>query len=193
MDAFETIVATLVRRKGYWATVNLKIDLKELLTDSERAEAELSSCRRWEFDIVAFKATTNEVLVIECKSFLNSKGVRMADGKLQRETTYKLFNSKKKRDGVLKALGSHLLQNDMCRESPKIRLVLAAGKIQDRSRRSVGEYAKSGGWELWNEQYIHKMLSEAATDRYENDVAILTAKLLRQKRRRDCDKYQTTF
>ncbi len=103
MNGFESIIAMLARREHYWTAPSFKIHLRP----SEKAKIGRPSCPRWEFDIVAYKPTSNDALVIECKSFLNSNGVRIANGKLMREKTYKLFNDRTTRRIVLRALRRH--------------------------------------------------------------------------------------
>ncbi len=76
MNAFESLVEMLLRRQGYWTRTCFKV---ELTADEKRAIGKHSS-PRWELDVVAYKGQTNEVLAVECKSFLDSRGVMFRDG-----------------------------------------------------------------------------------------------------------------
>src|SRR5215213_3406188 len=91
MDAFENVVAMLLERSGYWVRPGYKVNL----TKEEKRAIGRPSCPRWELDIVAYKGTSNELLVVECKSYLDSKGVGISgfDGSDDSATKqYKLFN-----------------------------------------------------------------------------------------------------
>ena len=76
MDAFESVVAMLLKRDGYWTTTGFKVELSK----AERRAIGKHSAPRWEIDVLAYKASINELLVVECKSFLNSTGVVFREG-----------------------------------------------------------------------------------------------------------------
>jgi hypothetical protein len=101
MDAFEAVVAMLLRREGYWIIPSFKVDL----TKEEKRTIDRRSSPRWEIDLVAYKGATNELVAVECKSFLDSRGVIFQDGSLQPESTYKLLTEPKLREVVLTHLG----------------------------------------------------------------------------------------
>ena len=86
MDAFEALISMLLRHEGYWTTPSFKVEL----TKREKAKIEKVSSPRWEVDLVAYKGSTNEVLAIECKSFLDSTGVIFRNGKFEREAVQAL-------------------------------------------------------------------------------------------------------
>ena len=67
MDAFESLVSLLLRRDGYWTATSVKVELTKM---QKRAIGRPSS-PRWEIDLVAYKPATNELLAVECKSFLD--------------------------------------------------------------------------------------------------------------------------
>lgn len=175
MDAFEQIIAIVARQKGYWTMPNYRVEVD----DGEKRVAGVSaSCPRWEFDLVAHSPERNEILAIERKSFLDSKGVRIHGGILQKPATYKLFNDVAKRRVVLAALRNDLLKRHMCRKGVTARLVLAAGKIQKSSRRALAEAAGQGEWILWSDDEIAEALLNCTEQGYENSVAVMTAKIL---------------
>jgi hypothetical protein len=78
LDSFESIVKTIFENKGYWVKTSFKVDL----TKEEKRLIGRPSSPRWELDVVAFKGGRNEILVIECKSYLDSPGVK-AEGMKQ--------------------------------------------------------------------------------------------------------------
>lgn len=122
MNAFESMVAMLLRREGYWTSTGIKVEL----TKAEKRRIGPPTSPRWELDIVAYKGATNELLVVECKSFLDSAGVVFVDGKFKPERTYKLFTDKTLRRVVLNRLARQLVRIHACRRSPTVVLCLAA-------------------------------------------------------------------
>ena len=91
MDAFETVVSEILWRDGYWVQNSLKVDL----TKEEELAIGRPSTPRWELDIVAYSGRRNELLVVECKSYLDSFGVqfRAFDGTDEiLAKRFKLFN-----------------------------------------------------------------------------------------------------
>src|ERR1700704_346787 len=73
MNAFEQIASKFFDAQGYWTRVGLKVDL----TKQEKRDLGNPSMPRPEIDIVAYKPSLNELLIIECKSYLDSNGVRI--------------------------------------------------------------------------------------------------------------------
>ena len=107
MDSFEAVVATILEREGYWVRPGFKVEL----TKAEKRAIGKPSSPRWELDMVAYKGGTNELLVVECKSFLDSPGVRAVafDGSSDKEAErYKLFTQKRLRTVVLRRLQKQL-------------------------------------------------------------------------------------
>ena len=75
MDSFESIVRTIFESKGYWVKTSFKVKL----TKEEKRKIGRPTSPRWELDVVAYKGGSKEILVIECKSYLDGLGVS-ADG-----------------------------------------------------------------------------------------------------------------
>lgn len=74
MDAFESVVATILQHRGYWVRSSFKVDLPK----AEKARLGRPSLPRPELDLVAYKGQGNVVRVVECKSYLDSVGVSMS-------------------------------------------------------------------------------------------------------------------
>jgi hypothetical protein len=51
MDAFESLIAMLLRHEGYWTTPSFKIEL----TKKEKVSIGKASSPRWELDLIAYK------------------------------------------------------------------------------------------------------------------------------------------
>jgi hypothetical protein len=71
MDAFEEIVAGLLWEEGYWTTIGYKVNLPKPV----KVELGKPSLPRPEIDILAYQADDNELIWVECKSYLDSRGV----------------------------------------------------------------------------------------------------------------------
>ncbi len=176
MDSFEQVVATILGRAGYWVRTSVKV----ALTGDEKREIGRPSSPRWELDIVAYSGSRNELLVVECKSFLDSPGVRAAsfEGlKAEEETRYKLFSDEVLRRVVLGRLESELVEQGFCPAGTKPTLCLAAGKIYGDPVPLRAIFEKNG-WRLFERGWIIEGLQRLAEESYDNSVASVVAKLL---------------
>ena len=178
MNAFEHVVASLLQHQGYWVRPSYKV----VLTKEEKVAINKPSAPRWELDLVAFKGKTNDVLVVECKSYLDSRGVRSTsfDGSNKRlAARFKLFTDPPLRDVVLRRLAAQLTASGACAPEPSITLCLAAGHIASPAdRKWLHSHFKERGWRLWDEAWIGSQLQHLAEGGYENDVASIVAKLI---------------
>ena len=178
MNAFETLVASLFEQDGYWVKPTFKVEL----TKEEKRKIGRHSSPRWELDLVAYKGSENRILVIECKSYLDSPGVRasgfIGDNEKQK-VRYKLFNEKILRDTVLSRLSKQLYQSGLCAKAPDIKLCLAAGKIATKEDHSKLIYHfKEKGWNLYDDVWLRSKLKDVSNSGYENQVSSIVAKLL---------------
>ena len=173
MDAFESLIAMLLRHQGYWTTPSFKVEL----TKAEKRRIDRSTTPRWELDLIAYKGSTNEVLAVECKSFLDSTGVVFRNGTFEPETRYKLFTDAKLRQVVLRRLGKQLQETGACAGSPRITLCMAVGKIASKSI-GIDKHFKLKGWHLFDVKWIQEALTAASTRGYENDIAFVVSKIL---------------
>lgn len=175
MDAFESVVAMLLRGQGYWTYTSFKVEL----TKAEKQAIGRHSVPRWEIDIVAYKGAENELLAVECKSFLDSPGVTFDGTSLVPASRYKLFTEERTRDVVLSRMASQLAASGACAPNPNVRLVLAAGKLRYPHREAeLAAHFEKHGWLLYGPRMIADMLRQCVDARYENDVAFVTAKIL---------------
>jgi hypothetical protein len=185
VDAFESLIASLLRHEGYWVTPSFKVKL----TKEEKRKIETPTMPRLELDIVAYCGSKNEILVVECKSFLDSKGVQFngfAGDDSGFTKRYKLFNRDEMRRIVFHRLKQQLLKIGACRPRPKIRLALAAGKIASiEQRQSLHEHFRRRNWTLFDEKWIVKRLRAAAEESYEDDVASVVSKILLRESREE--------
>ena len=176
MDSFEQVVATILDRAGYWTRMSVKVHLTR---DDKHAIGRPSS-PRWEIDVVAYSGKTNRLLVVECKSYLDSAGVRATSfegPKAAEETRYKLFSDATLRNVVLSRLEAELAEQGFCPPGVKTQLCLAAGNIYGDPAK-VHEIFKANGWLLFDRAWLITGLHALAKESYENSVASVVAKLL---------------
>lgn len=170
----------LLRRDGYWTATSVKVDL----TKEEKRLIGKASSPRWEIDVVAYKGSVNEILAVECKSFLDSIGVKFCNGQFDPETTYKLFCNEMLRDTVLNRLKLQLSESGACAKNPRAQLCMAVGHIASRTDRiELKRYFEMHGWRLFDEAWINEKLHDAADTSFENDIAHVVAKLLLRRRK----------
>lgn len=182
MDAFEQVVASLLERDGFWVRSCVKVDLSK---EEKRAIGRYSS-PRWELDLVAYKGGTNELWIVECKSYLDSGGVGISafDGSNPKFAgRFKLFNSSILFDTVVRRLCAQLVAKGACAPNPTVRLLLAAGRIAtDAHRAHLREHFDAHGWLLWDEAELKKRITALSDESYENAVASVVSKLLLRER-----------
>ncbi len=171
---------TIFENKGYWVKTSFKVDLKK----EEKRRIGRPSSPRWELDVVAYKGGNKEILVIECKSYLDSPGVNadgLKNGKYKER--YKLFNEQTLREVVFARLLSQLVESGSCSEDTTVRLCLAAGKVVSKAdREELSEHFGSKGWNFYSDEWIRDELVNLSNGGYENEVSIVTTKILTRGR-----------
>lgn len=176
MDSFESIVKTIFESRGYWVQSSYKV----CLTKEEKREIGKPSSPRRELDLVAYKGSTNEILAIECKSFLDSPGVQIQSftgGK--GSDKYKMFNEDKLREVVFRRMKIQLIEDGLCKANPKIKLCLATGKVTtQRDRDELEKHFSQKGWHLYSDKWIKENLLRLSESGYENEVSIVATKIL---------------
>ena len=177
MDAFENLVALLLRREGYWTATSVKVELSR----KQKHAIGRPSSPRWEIDLVAYKGETNELLAVECKSYLDSRGVVFRNGKFEPAERYKLFTEPRLRSVVTRNLATQLVNSGSCRKNPRVTLCLATGKMAGGTDRKLMQaHFDRKGWLLFDDRWVAEHLLSAASADYENDVAFVVAKILRR-------------
>lgn len=175
MDAFEKLMATLLRRERCWVRESLKVDL----TKEDKRKIGRPSSPRWEIDLVGYKGDSNEILAVECKSFLDSRGVLFRNGRFEPANRYKLFSESDLREVVVDRLRQQLVESGACAPNARVRLALAAGKITSGTdRRGLERQFSINGWELFDDRAIRAMLTRSAEAGYENDPVLVATKIL---------------
>ena len=176
MNAFESLVATLLRNQGFWVYPSFRVEL----TREDKLAINRHSNARWEIDLIAYRPAGNLLRAVECKSYLDSIGVTYADLAGGRYATrYKLFTEQGLWTVVKARLVSQLEQAGMCNPSPKVELCLATGKVaREEDRPKLCQLAESGGWTLLDDEWLVRSVESLAARGYEEEVATIVAKLL---------------
>ena len=182
MDAFESVVAEILHRDGYWIQNAFKVEL----TKEEKRDIGRPSSPRWELDLVAYSAKRNELLIVECKSYLDSSGVafRAFDGSDMRfAKRFKLFNDEKLKCVVFNRLRHQMSDLGLIPEDTKFVLALACGKIASKSDRDkLQDHFNRNDWRLWDRLWLKGKLDELSKGGYENSQISVVSKILLRDR-----------
>lgn len=177
MDHFESIIKTLLEHEGYWVRQSFKVNL----TKQEKRDIGKHSIPRPEIDLLAYNARTNRVLALEAKSYLDSPGVRYIDlcEKYEiPEGRYKLFTCENYRNIVFSRLKDDLIELNMANMETSISLGLAAGNVYQSKSNDIKELFNGNNWLFLSPEDIRQKVYSLASKGYENEPAIITAKIL---------------
>lgn len=176
MDAFEELVAEVLRADGYWVHQGYKISL----TREEKQALGNPSMPRPEIDLVAYKAGTGELLSLECKSYFDSGGVHARDllpgGKNAQR--YKMFVNTELRAMVLRRLVEQLVDAGSVAGTPVPKLGMIYGFATPSNTAILEQHFAENGWELYGPDWLKGHLQQMALRSYDNQVASVVAKLL---------------
>lgn len=177
MDYFESVIKTLLEGEGYWVRQSFKVNL----TREEKRQVGKHSIPRPEIDLLAYKPSENRLLAFEAKSFLDSPGVRLSclsENHEIPEGKYKLFTCENYRSIVFQRLRQDLIDCGMGDRTTEIVLGLAAGKVYQSKNAEIQELFSRNGWLFWSPEDIRNKVIALAKRGYENEPAIITAKIL---------------
>src|SRR6266478_9176624 len=121
--------------EGYWVRTSVKVEL----TKDEKRQIGRPSSPRWELDIVAYSGRDDLRKVIECKSYLDSRGValRAFDGSDDKfAERFKLFCDDRLRSVVFERLRLQFTESGACRSDAEVKLSLACGRIASDTDRT---------------------------------------------------------
>jgi hypothetical protein len=182
MDAFEEVIAELLWEEGYWVRTSFKVNL----TKADRKLINNASSPRPEIDIVAYSGQQKILRIVECKSFLDSAGVRLVDLKdkdSKGAKRYKIFHNSSLRDLVFQQVRKQLSDRGLCPSDVQTRLCLVCGRIPSRrDREGLIALAEKQGWDLLDDVWVHERLAKLKDRGYENQVSTVVAKILLRNR-----------
>lgn len=178
MDAFEQVVSEILWMEGYWVRTSVKVDL----TKEEKVRIGKPSSPRWELDIVGYRGHDKVLCVVECNSYLDSRGVmlRAFDGSDSKSAErYKLFSDDNLRGVIFDRLRIQLAKSGACAPNATVKLCLACGRIATTADRDgLHKHFENKGWQLWDEKWPRDQLQRMSGGGYENHVSAVVAKLL---------------
>jgi hypothetical protein len=180
MDAFESLAADIFWSEGYWVRTGVKVEL----TREEKIRIARPSSPRWEIDLVAYSPTSNEILALECKSYLDSGGVHAAHfGEGSRYATrYKLFHDATLRETVLERLRLQMIEGGLCTSDARVHLGLVHAHATSQNAALLAEIFAANDWLLFGPEWICERLRRMSRGSYENSTAVVVAKLLQRGR-----------
>ena len=177
MNAFETLVSGVLRREGIWTYPSYKV----LVSKEEKVKIGKPSMPRPEIDILGYRAPTNTLMWIECKSYLDSTGVQRAafDGSnAALASRFKVFTDPTYRRVAASRLKRQTVADGLASKAPSLEHWLVAGRIAPGSQVWVETYFERKGWMLRDKSWIKDHLTTMAGEAYEDDAASMVAKLL---------------
>lgn len=177
MDFFEGIIKTLLEHEGHWVRQSFKVNL----TKEEKRNIGKHSIPRPEIDLLVFNFASNSLIALEAKLYLDSLGVKINELSQSHsipEGRYKLFTCENYRNIVLSRLKKDLISLKMANEETSISLGLAAGNVYQSKTEDIKALFKSRDWFFLSPEDIKQKVCELASKGYENEPAIITAKIL---------------
>lgn len=177
MDNFESLIKTLFESDNYWVKQSYKVEL----TPEQKVQAGSPKMPRPEIDLIAFNQKQNHLLIIEVKSFLNSKGVDaldIIDSSRTSANRYKMFTRRDYRNVVIEATREQLIQTGFINNTTTIQLALAAGNIVESRSLILSEHFIKNEWLLLDPKIIKNKLLKLKDTQYSNDLVTLTTKML---------------
>jgi hypothetical protein len=177
MELFEGIIKTLLEHEGYWVRQSFKVNL----TKEEKRAIGKHSIPRPEIDLLAFKPGTNSMIVLEAKSYFDSPGVKISELLEHHEIPegrYKLFTCENYRNIVFSRLIKDLVHYGLAESDINLQLGLVAGNVYQNKSDDIAEYFDSNEWFFWSPETVKHKVNALAELGYENNTAIITAKIL---------------
>lgn len=163
MDAFEQLVSEILWMEGLWVRTSVKVEI----TKAEKRLIGRPSSPRWEIDIVAYSGRDNILYAVECKSYLDSRGVRLCgfDGSDPNTAErYKLFCDDGLREAVFGRLKAQFATSGACPPDARLQFCLACGRIaSEKDRQGLRDHFAAKGWLLWDETWLRERLKKCPT------------------------------
>jgi len=177
MDSFEGLIRLLLEQEGYWTRQSHKVNL----TKEEKVKIGKPSIPRPEIDVIGYNRAENSIIAMEVKSYLDSPGVPcshlekvydLPSGK------YKLFTCDTYRNIVFSRLKLDLIHSGLADQDTRIKLGLAAGRVNKNRQEYLENIGREKGWIIWTPRAVAKKTRDLEGLGYQNDPFIVVAKLL---------------
>ncbi|MEQ8902405.1 MAG: hypothetical protein RID11_03715 [Roseovarius sp.] len=177
MDSFEGLIRLLLEQDGYWTRQSHKVNLSK----EEKVQIGKPSIPRPEIDVIGYKQSSNSIIAMEVKSYLDSPGVpcsSLQETHLIPTGKYKLFTCENYRRIVFSRLKIDLIERGLADQRTEIKLGLAAGRVMKDRQIALEQICSDKGWVVWTPRTIAKKTRALSKLGYENDSYVVTAKLL---------------
>lgn len=176
MDAFEHIVGLYLQEKNYWTRHSVKVDL----TKSDKEKIKLPTIPRPEIDLVAYNPVSDEIILIEAKSYLNSSGVTiggLSGTDKKTKDRYRLLNNKTYQKVVTDRLVKDFIKRQIIKKTTKVKYALAAGNVQNKSLKDVAVYLAKNKYLYFDPIDIKQTIKNLANKGWDDNIITVTAKL----------------
>lgn len=140
-----TWLQTFFARQGYWTHVGYKVELSR----ADKRVLDNPTMPHPVVDVLAYKPSTNTLLWVECKSYLDSRGLGMdtlEKIKVLADERYRLL--------VAERLLDQLETEGLVQPGVETRYALVAGNIHSTHRSDVVGHFAANGWELYDETWL---------------------------------------
>lgn len=177
MDSFESLIKKLLENDNYWVKQSYKVNL----TPEQKIKIGSPKMPRAELDLIAFNHKQNHLLIVEVKSFLNSKGVDaldIIDVTRKSANRYKLFTRPEYSDTVMNVTKQQLISDGLIDHSTTIQLALAVGNVVESRLVDLQQHFKTNSWLLIEPNEIRNKLIQLKDSKYSNDLVSLVVKML---------------
>jgi hypothetical protein len=179
MDSFELIAAKAVDSCGLWTRLNYCVNI----TKQDKIDIENKSRPRPEIDILAFNVKKNEVILFECKSYLDSRGIRSLSfskpTKKKGPRPIQIFWDPAYRNLVLERLNEQLFKEGLISCKPTYKLGLICGRIVKKDEANIRRLFKAEKWILVSPKLLRKAIHRISALPYENHIVTVMAKILK--------------
>lgn len=174
MNPFENVVAKLLEQSGYWVRQNYRVNLSV----PDKIALGSKNMPRPEIDVLAWSARDEELLIIECKSYLDSAGVGLWAFD-QSSRAIRLFADSTYRALITKRLLAQMKQEKLLPgKKPKVTYGLVCGQMVEKEKSEVEALFKKNHWWLWTPDDVRRNLARLGKVPYENDLVTMMVKLL---------------
>ncbi len=168
-----------MEEEGYWVRQGVRANLSK----AQKESLGNPTMPRPQVDVVGYSPKRRELVFLEVKSLLDSRGVTLKGLKhwyQRRPNRYKLLNVPRYQAAVTKAILREYRRAGLVTGRIRIRVGLAAGNVPQSERSAVRIFAQDQGWFYLGPEQITEGIRRLSRGPYEESAVILAAKLLRQ-------------
>lgn len=176
IDTFEQLVGEMFEANGWWIRRNVLLGMPA----EAGPEEEKRPARRCQLDLVAYKPSDGIVLAIECKAYLDSRGIGTHNltGSARSRRVLRLFNDRDHNAWVGEELKRRYQELGLCRPGDRVRFALACARIVETRRDVLEAWFRERDFELVGPERIASYLRDMGRDRGGRTAPAVAARLL---------------